>query len=211
MARPEVMERIRGLSQAAADDPTEERIRARLEWLMADPSTVTADLVAIRRAIYSRPGFANSMRHILCLQDPVVRQRNLITNDELEVVPNGALVVWNLGRPLRAGRRRHGHGRAHPGRDVPVRRRCRALAAVGAAGPVQRSRGGLPGRRKVVTARAQANAADRLMPAARIGRPCPPVRDLLPPGDVRAAYGVQQIVNSSGSGQVPPRSAVRSG
>ena len=37
MARPEVMEKIRSLSQAAADDPTPERIRARLEWLMADP------------------------------------------------------------------------------------------------------------------------------------------------------------------------------
>lgn len=99
MARPEVMERIRALSQAAADDPTDARIRARLEWLMADPATVTDDLVAIRRAIYSRLGFAASMRHILCLQDPVVRQRNLITDDELEAVPNGAMVVWTSDDP----------------------------------------------------------------------------------------------------------------
>ena len=56
MARPEVMERIRSLSQAAADDPTPERIRTRLEWLMADPATVTDELVAIRQAIYARPG-----------------------------------------------------------------------------------------------------------------------------------------------------------
>ena len=65
MARPEVMERIRSLSQAAADDPTDERIRARLEWLMADPATVTDELVAIRQAIYAQPGFAASMRPIL--------------------------------------------------------------------------------------------------------------------------------------------------
>jgi 2-hydroxy-6-oxonona-2,4-dienedioate hydrolase len=99
MARPEVMERIRSLSQAAADDPTEERIRARLEWLMADPATVTDELVAIRQAIYAQPGFAGSMRHILCLQDPETRRRNLITDAELAAVPDGALVVWTSNDP----------------------------------------------------------------------------------------------------------------
>lgn len=99
MARPEVMERIRSLSQAAADDPSDERIRARLEWLMADPSTVTDELVAIRRTIYSRPGFADSMRHILCLQDPEIRRRNLVTDAELAAVPGPALVVWTSDDP----------------------------------------------------------------------------------------------------------------
>lgn len=99
MARPEVMERIRTLPQAAADNPTAEAIRARLEWLMADPSSVTDELVDIRRTIYSRPGFATSMGHILCLQDPVIRARNLITDDELAAVPNGALVVWTSDDP----------------------------------------------------------------------------------------------------------------
>lgn len=99
MARPEVMERIRSLSQAAADDPSDERIRARLEWLMSDPATVTDELVAIRRAIYSRPGFADSMRHILCLQDPEIRRRNLVTDAELAAVPGPALVVWTSNDP----------------------------------------------------------------------------------------------------------------
>ncbi|MFC7661460.1 alpha/beta fold hydrolase [Pseudonocardia benzenivorans] len=106
MATPEVMERIRSLSQAAADDPTEERIRARLEWLMADPSTVTDELVDIRRAIYARPGFAESMRHILCLQDPEIRARNLVTDAELAAVTCPALVVWtsdDLSGPAAAG------------------------------------------------------------------------------------------------------------
>jgi 2-hydroxy-6-oxonona-2,4-dienedioate hydrolase len=99
MARPEVMERIRGLSQAAADDPTDERIRARLAWLMADPATVTDELVAIRRTIYAQPGFADSMRHILCLQDPDIRRRNLVTDDELAAVPGPAMVVWTSNDP----------------------------------------------------------------------------------------------------------------
>jgi len=99
MARPEVMETIRGLSQAAADDPSDQRIRARLEWLMADPATVTDELVAIRRTIYARPGFAESMRHILCLQDPDVRRRNMITEANLAALSGPALVVWTSDDP----------------------------------------------------------------------------------------------------------------
>ena len=99
MAHPEVMEKVRHLSQAAADDPSEERIRTRLEWLMADPATVTDELVAIRRAIYARPGFTDSMRHILCLQDPDVRRRNMITAADLALVPGPALVVWTSDDP----------------------------------------------------------------------------------------------------------------
>lgn len=126
MARPEVMERIRSLSQAAADDPADGRIRARLEWLMADPGTVTGELVAIRQAIYAQPGFAESMRHILCLQDPEIRRRNLITDAELAAVPHGALVVWTSNDPsgpaatgmkmagkIRGGRFEHVTGAGH--------------------------------------------------------------------------------------------------
>lgn len=36
-------------------------------------------------------------------------------------------------------------------------------------------------------------AADRLDWARRAGTPCPPVRDILPPGDVAAGYAVQRI------------------
>jgi 2-hydroxy-6-oxonona-2,4-dienedioate hydrolase len=99
MATPEVMERIRSLSQAAADDPSGQRVRARLEWLMADARSVTDELVAIRQGIYSRPGFPESMRHILCLQDPQVRRRNLVTNAELAAVAAPALVIWTRDDP----------------------------------------------------------------------------------------------------------------
>lgn len=99
MANPDVMERIRSLSQAAADDPSEERIRARLEWLMADTSSVTDELVAIRQGVYSRPGFPESMRHLLCLQDPDVRRRNLIEDDELAAIDVPTLVIWTTDDP----------------------------------------------------------------------------------------------------------------
>lgn len=99
MANPDVMERIRSLSQAAADDPSDERIRARLEWLMADTSSVTDELVAIRQGVYSRPGFAESMRHLLCLQDPEVRRRNLIADEELAAIDVPTLVIWTTDDP----------------------------------------------------------------------------------------------------------------
>ena len=47
----------------------------------------------------AQPGFAESMRHILCLQDPEIRRRNLITDAELAAVPHGALVVWTSNDP----------------------------------------------------------------------------------------------------------------
>ena len=59
-----VMDRIRTLSQAAADDPTDERIRARLEWLMADPAAVTDELVRIRHTF--TPGPASPLRCATC-------------------------------------------------------------------------------------------------------------------------------------------------
>ena len=99
MATPEVMERIRSLSQAAADDPSEERIRARLEWLMADPASVTDELVAVRRGVYSRAGFAESMCHILCLQDPEVRRRNMVTDADLAAITAPTLVIWTSDDP----------------------------------------------------------------------------------------------------------------
>ena len=99
MASPEVMEKIRSLSQAAADDPTPANIRARLEWLMADDATVTDELVDVRRTLYALPGYSESARHILCLQDPDIRRRNMVTDDDLAAVPGPTLVVWTSDDP----------------------------------------------------------------------------------------------------------------
>lgn len=99
MARPEVMERLRTLSQEAADDPSEARVRARLEWLMADKTSVTDELLEIRRTIYQRPGFAQSMRHIMCLQDMETRKRNLVSDEELARIKAPTLVIWTSDDP----------------------------------------------------------------------------------------------------------------
>ncbi|WP_182358469.1 alpha/beta fold hydrolase [Tomitella gaofuii] len=99
VANPAARERLRTLSQAAADDPSPERIRTRLEWLMAHDETVSDELVDVRRTIYSQPTFSESMRGILALQDDAIRDRNVITDDELAAIKHSTLVVWTSDDP----------------------------------------------------------------------------------------------------------------
>ncbi|MGY1813605.1 alpha/beta fold hydrolase [Blastococcus sp. SYSU D00820] len=99
LSDPAVRDRIRTLSQGAADDPSDERIRARVSWLMADPASVTQELVDVRRTIYAQEPFAESMRHIMCLQDGDVRARNMIRDEELAAITAPALVVWTSDDP----------------------------------------------------------------------------------------------------------------
>ncbi len=51
-------------SIAAVQDPNEETIRKRLEWLMASPERVTDELVDIRLKIYSTPETQQSLTHV---------------------------------------------------------------------------------------------------------------------------------------------------
>lgn len=98
-ADPAVMERIRDLSTQAVEDPSWERVRARLEWLMADPASVTDDLVATRQAIYAQPTMRASMQASLALQDMETRQRNLLSDEDLGRLSVPALVLWTSHDP----------------------------------------------------------------------------------------------------------------
>ncbi len=96
---PEVMERIKTLTMAAVETPTWENVKTRLEWLMADPATVTDDLVACRQAIYKQPEMPRAMNHILCLQETKIRQRNNLTDEEWASITHPALVIWTTKDP----------------------------------------------------------------------------------------------------------------
>ena len=98
-ADPEVMEKIIEVSVAAADDPSWERIKARLEWLMADPSAVNDDMVATRQAIYQQNAMDDAIRRGLALQDMETRQRNLITKQEYARIACQTLVLWTSHDP----------------------------------------------------------------------------------------------------------------
>jgi 2-hydroxy-6-oxonona-2,4-dienedioate hydrolase len=86
MANPQVMQRLFTLSMEAADDPSWERVRARVEWLMADPTMVTDDLIRTRQAIFQQPEWKTACEMNMALQDPDVRRRNMLTDDDLRAI-----------------------------------------------------------------------------------------------------------------------------
>lgn len=98
-AHPEVMNRLKTLSNEAASDPTPERIRTRLEFLMYDKALVSDDLVETRRAIYAQPGFAETMKRIMCLQDMETRRPNMITEEQYRSISAPSLVIWTSHDP----------------------------------------------------------------------------------------------------------------
>jgi len=99
MANPVVMERLYTLSMEAAKDPSWDRVKARLEWLMADPSMVTDDLIRTRQQIFQQPDWQMACRMNMALQDPETRKRNMITDDDLRAIEAPALVVWTTKDP----------------------------------------------------------------------------------------------------------------
>ena len=99
---PEVMHKIKTLTMAAVENPAWATVRTRLEWLMADPASVTDDLVACRQAVYQAPGMLEAMPHILCLQEPEIRQRNNLTDAEWAAIQAPTLVLWTDKDPTAA-------------------------------------------------------------------------------------------------------------
>jgi 2-hydroxy-6-oxonona-2,4-dienedioate hydrolase len=87
---PAVMARIREDSRDAVRNPTVESVRRRVRLLMPDPPD---ELVETRLRIYAQPGAEAAMEHLLCLQDPDVRRRNLLSDDDLRAVAQPALLV----------------------------------------------------------------------------------------------------------------------
>ena len=67
--KPEVMATVRDSSLKAVREASIESVRARVAWLFHDTSQVTDELVALRLAIYTQPGFEQAMRNIVAVQD----------------------------------------------------------------------------------------------------------------------------------------------
>ncbi len=99
MANPKVMERLYTLSMEAAKDPSWERVKARLEWLMADPTMVTDDLIRTRQQIFQQPDWLMACQMNMALQDPQTRKRNMLSNDDLRAIAAPAMVIWTTKDP----------------------------------------------------------------------------------------------------------------
>jgi 2-hydroxy-6-oxonona-2,4-dienedioate hydrolase len=95
---PKVMETVITNTMAAVNDPAH-FTRPRLEWLMADPSVVTDDLVACRERIYSNPAMQRAMPAILNLQREEPRRRNLMTAENMGRIRAPTMVLWTTKDP----------------------------------------------------------------------------------------------------------------
>lgn len=95
---PAVMQTVYEKTLAAVENPAT-HTRPRLEWLMADPSVVTDDLVACRQRIYEQPEMKAAIEHILCLQVEEPRRRNLMTEENMSKIKAPTLVIWTTKDP----------------------------------------------------------------------------------------------------------------
>jgi 2-hydroxy-6-oxonona-2,4-dienedioate hydrolase len=98
-AHPEVMEKIKKLSTEVASDPTYERMRARLEFLMYDKTMVNDDLIESRLRIYRQPNFAEITERVLCLQEMPIRRRNMFRKEDYAKILAPTLVLWTTHDP----------------------------------------------------------------------------------------------------------------
>lgn len=118
------LERQRALFLKAVDEPSRENVRARLEWLMADPAQVTDDLVDARFAIYTQPGYARTMRHVCYLMEPRGRRADMLHEADLRAIAAPTLVLWTAHNPtdgIEVGERA---ARAIPGARLEVMEGC---------------------------------------------------------------------------------------
>jgi pimeloyl-ACP methyl ester carboxylesterase len=87
------MARIRAERTRAVDDPSWESIKAMFDHLIADERNRIPDIIALRQAIYQLPETRKVIDHVLILQEPEARDRNLLTEQQWASIQAPALVV----------------------------------------------------------------------------------------------------------------------
>ena len=92
-----VMDRLRKLGDAATSG--RDAVRERLAFVIKNPADIAEELVDARWAIYRRPDYRAALPRIMCLQDPDVRARNLLTEEELSRIRAPTLVLWTRDDP----------------------------------------------------------------------------------------------------------------
>ena len=92
--KPEVMVRMRDSTLAAVRDPSDATVRRRVEFLFHDTGMVTDELVNLRRAVYSRPGFLRAITNTLVLQDPEVRKNYAWDPAWIGTIAAPTLLLW---------------------------------------------------------------------------------------------------------------------
>jgi pimeloyl-ACP methyl ester carboxylesterase len=88
---------LRDRSLAAVRNPSRETIRTRLEWLMASPDRVTAELIELRYAMYTRPDTNESLQNVFAQIG--ADELNTLSEDDLARISVPALALWSEKNP----------------------------------------------------------------------------------------------------------------
>lgn len=89
----ETMGDIKGRRTKAVDDPSWDNIKAIFTSLIYEERNRIPDLIAVRQASYKQPEMKRAMDHILCLQNPDIRPRNLIPEELWKTIKAKALII----------------------------------------------------------------------------------------------------------------------
>ncbi|QIL79419.1 alpha/beta hydrolase [Diaphorobacter sp. HDW4A] len=83
----------------AADAPTWDNVKSVFMRLLMEEKSRIDDMVAVRRAIYSLPGAKQATKNVLVLQDPEIRQRNTISEEEWRELSAPVLLIGAVDDP----------------------------------------------------------------------------------------------------------------
>jgi 2-hydroxy-6-oxonona-2,4-dienedioate hydrolase len=92
--KPQVMAAVRDSSLKAVREASLETVRARVEWLFHDTSMVTEELVALRLAIYTQPGFLTAMTNIVAVQNWEYREPYVWSPEWCGRISAPTLLLW---------------------------------------------------------------------------------------------------------------------
>lgn len=99
-ANPAIMERLIKSTTAAVMEDDIDLTRKRMQLLMHDPKDATEELIATRYVIYHQPEFQKNLHNLLCLQNMEIRQRNMMTTEQLNQITAPTLVIWGRNNPF---------------------------------------------------------------------------------------------------------------
>ncbi len=99
IANKATMKRIQSQRFQAVDDPSWTNVSSIFDNLIHDPANRIDDLIAVRQSVYKLPGARDAMARILVLQDPEIRERNLISEDEWRKITAPTLVIGSVDDP----------------------------------------------------------------------------------------------------------------
>lgn len=95
----EIHARVQAVTRKASEDPTREKVRERLEWLMWDKSNVSDELVETRYTAFMLPDSRAAMGKLVAEQAGPDNRRHLLTEDQLAQVRIPTKILWSDHNP----------------------------------------------------------------------------------------------------------------